>query len=68
MAASAEFSPGYVILEGGLSKDNVSVGEDEILQNSDRLKQMGVRKPPRHVSGVRHSMSTATLIPLTSPV
>ncbi|PWA94329.1 Protein phosphatase 2C [Artemisia annua] len=67
MAASAEFSRGYVILEGGLSKDHVSVGEEEILQNSDRLKHMGVRKPPRHVSGVRHSISTATLIPLTNP-
>ncbi|GJZ38614.1 probable protein phosphatase 2C 27 isoform X1 [Tanacetum coccineum] len=67
MAASTEFSRGYVILEGGLSKDNASVGEDEILQNSDRLKQMGVRKPPRHLSGVRHSMSSANLIPLTNP-
>nr|GEZ30156.1 probable protein phosphatase 2C 27 [Tanacetum cinerariifolium] len=67
MAASTEFSRGYVILEGGLSKDNASVGEDEILQNSDRLKQMGIRKPPRHISGVRHSMSSATLIPLTNP-
>lgn len=56
MAAGTEFSPVYVMLE------------DEISQNSDQLKQMAIRKPPRHLSGVRHSMSTATLVPPMNPV
>lgn len=60
MAAGTEFSPAYAMLEGGFK-------EDEISQNSDRLKQMAIRKPPRHLSVVRHSMSTATLIPPSNP-
>lgn len=59
MAAGTEFSP-YAMLETGFNRDtSMSTGEDV---TSDHLKQMVVRKPPRHISGgVRHSMSTATL-------
>lgn len=63
MAAGTEFSP-YAMFHKG----NMSTGEDVISQNSDHLKQMAIRKPPRHVSGVRHSMSTATLHPPHDPV
>ncbi|XP_071733976.1 probable protein phosphatase 2C 27 [Rutidosis leptorrhynchoides] len=62
MAAGIEFSPAYVMLEGGFDKDNVAIADDEISHNSDQLKRMANRKPPRHLSGVRHSMSTATLL------
>lgn len=68
MAAGTEFSPAYIMLEGGFNKDNVAVTEDEISNNSDQLKRMAIRKPPRHLSGVRHSMSTATLLPSMNPV
>ncbi|KAJ0747092.1 putative protein-serine/threonine phosphatase transcription factor DBP family [Helianthus annuus] len=66
MAAGTEFSP-YGMLESGFNRDNMSTGEDIMSQNTDHLKQMVIRKPPRHVSGVRHSMSTATLQPPHSP-
>lgn len=67
MAAGTEFSPAYAMLEGGFNKDIVSMVEDELSQNSDRLKQMAIRKPPRHLSVVRHSISTATLLAPTNP-
>nr|XP_043616458.1 probable protein phosphatase 2C 27 isoform X1 [Erigeron canadensis] len=40
-----------------------------MLRNSDQLKQMGTRKPPRHLSGggVRHSISTAMLLQSANP-
>ncbi|KAK2988215.1 hypothetical protein RJ640_020697, partial [Escallonia rubra] len=60
MAAGTDFSPPYTILEGGYNNDDVSAMEDETSGNSDDLKQMSHGKPPRHLSVVRHCISSAT--------
>ncbi|KAL3830527.1 hypothetical protein ACJIZ3_019329 [Penstemon smallii] len=65
MAAGTDFSLPFPDIEGGYSKDNgkVSSVRDEISENSDDSKQTLVNgKPPRHLSVVRHSISTTTLI------
>lgn len=61
MAAGTGFSQSYVMVEDGFTSD-VSSGEEEKSQNSDQLNQLDVGKPPRHLSVVRHSISTATLL------
>ncbi|XP_074279158.1 putative protein phosphatase 2C 27 [Silene latifolia] len=68
MAAGAEFSPPYAILESGFSnsKDNnnsnvVSTLKDVNLDDSDNVNQLSNAKPPRHISLVRHSMSSFAL-------
>ncbi|KAH6759324.1 Protein phosphatase 2C family protein [Perilla frutescens var. frutescens] len=55
---------------GDYSKDNgeVSVVKDEISENENDLKQTLCGKPPRHLSVVRHSMSTVTLVSPTDSV
>ncbi|XP_059634725.1 probable protein phosphatase 2C 27 [Cornus florida] len=62
MAAGTDFSPPFGISEGRYNNENASNVEDEISENSDNLKQMTSRKPPRHLSVVRHSISSATLV------
>lgn len=64
MAAGTELSPSYALLEGGYNKDNVSVVEDES-DDSDNLKQVTNGKPPRHLSIVRHNISSAALASAT---
>ncbi|KAM7513977.1 hypothetical protein LguiA_003560 [Lonicera macranthoides] len=61
MAAGADVSPPFTLVEGGYSNDNMSAIEDEISQNSDNMK----RKLPRHLSVVRHCISSATLVTAT---
>ncbi|KAL2895224.1 putative protein phosphatase 2C 27 [Bienertia sinuspersici] len=63
MAAGAEFSPAFTILEGSFNKENASNLKDECLDDGDSLKQASNAKPPRHISVVRHSMSSITLCP-----
>lgn len=58
MAAGTEFSPPFTVLEGSYSKDSVPGKRDEISENSDNLKQMTNGKPPRHLSVVRHFISS----------
>ncbi|KAF5462255.1 hypothetical protein F2P56_018277 [Juglans regia] len=61
MAASMDFSPLFVILEGGQNnKDNVSTVEDQTSENN--LKQITNWKPPRHLSVTCHSMSSKRLL------
>ncbi|KAH6799834.1 Protein phosphatase 2C family protein [Perilla frutescens var. hirtella] len=57
-------------MRGDHSKDNgeVSAVKDEILENENDLKQTLCGKPPRHLSIVRHSMSTVTLVSPTDSV
>ncbi|KAL8242099.1 hypothetical protein R6Q59_012401 [Mikania micrantha] len=50
----------------GFSTSYISSGVEEKSQNSDQLSQLDAGKPPRHMSVVRHSISTATL--LTTPM
>lgn len=65
MAAGAHLSPRFDSVEGGYSNDRSkeSVVEDEISETSDALKQTSNSKPPRHLSVVRHSISTTVLMP-----
>lgn len=59
MAAGMDFSPPFTIIEGGYSKDNVADMERE---NLDNVKQVSLGKPPRHLSVMRHCVSSARLI------
>lgn len=61
MAASMDFSPLFVILEGGQNnKDNVSTVEAQTSENN--LKQITNWKPPQHLSVTCHSMSSKRLL------
>ncbi|KAL0313876.1 UNVERIFIED_CONTAM: putative protein phosphatase 2C 27 [Sesamum angustifolium] len=70
MAAGTDFSHLFTDVEGGYRKDNgqISVVKDEITENVDDLKQTLNSKPPRHLSVVRHSISTTPLISPTDDV
>lgn len=63
MAGDDDCSHQFTDIEGDCSRDNgeVSVVKDEISENGGDLKQSLKGKPPRHLSFVRHSMSTAAL-------
>jgi hypothetical protein len=61
MAAGMDFSPPITILEGGCNRDNVSTTEDQSSDNLNNLKQITNGKPPRHLSIMRHSMSSMKL-------
>ncbi|KAE8057421.1 hypothetical protein FH972_014116 [Carpinus fangiana] len=61
MAAGMDFSPPITILEGGCNRDNVSTMEDQSSDNLNNLKQITNGKPPRHLSIMRHSMSSMKL-------
>ncbi|RVX16085.1 putative protein phosphatase 2C 27 [Vitis vinifera] len=65
MAAGTDFSPPFTLLDVGYSKVNVSVMEDENSNNSDNLKQLTNGKPPRHLSVMRHCISSARLLAAT---
>ncbi|GMN34727.1 hypothetical protein TIFTF001_004847 [Ficus carica] len=62
MAAGMDFSPPYRLVEGGYNKDNVSAMEDEASENLNNIKQMSNGKPPRHLSAMRHSVSSIKLL------
>ncbi|KAJ4964337.1 hypothetical protein NE237_024276 [Protea cynaroides] len=61
MAAGTDLSPLFTVLEGGYTNDNESSMGDENSQISDSFKQMKMGKPPRHLSVMRHCMSSARL-------
>ncbi|XP_047316760.1 probable protein phosphatase 2C 27 [Impatiens glandulifera] len=72
MAAGTDFSPPFVVaLDGGtFSKENASAqdehdNDDEVLGNSINSKHLRNGRPPRHLSVMRHSMSTATDLDLS---
>lgn len=67
MAAGTGFSRSYLMVEDGFNND-ISSGGEEKSQNSDNLSQVNLGKPPRHLSVVRHSISTATLLTPSDPV
>ncbi|KAI4317045.1 hypothetical protein L6164_024956 [Bauhinia variegata] len=62
MAAGMDFSPPFTVLEGSYNKDNLCVTEDESSRDSSKLKQMTNGKPPRHLSVMRHSISSTRLL------
>lgn len=58
MATGIDFSPPFTLLEGaGYNKDN-----DESSDSFNSLKQMTSGKPPRHLSVMRHSVSSIKLL------
>ncbi|KAM7253311.1 hypothetical protein ACFE04_025929 [Oxalis oulophora] len=64
MAAGMDFSP-PVILEGGYSKDNAPALDNDDTENLSNLKQLtSGSRPPRHISVIRHSVSTVRLLPM----
>lgn len=62
MAAGMDFSPPYRLVEGGYNKDNVSAMEDDGSENLNNIKQISNGKPPRHLSAMRHSVSSIKLL------
>ncbi|XP_042508233.1 probable protein phosphatase 2C 27 [Macadamia integrifolia] len=61
MAAGTDLSPPFTVLEGGYNKDNGPSMGDENSEMSESLKQMKTGKPPRHLSVMRHCVSSARL-------
>ncbi|GAB4828448.1 hypothetical protein Ancab_035445 [Ancistrocladus abbreviatus] len=61
MAAGADFSPPFTILEGGYNKENASVTTDEGADFLGNLIQKSNGKPPRHISVMRHCASSARI-------
>ncbi|XP_057974472.1 probable protein phosphatase 2C 27 [Malania oleifera] len=64
MAAVTDFSPPFTILESGYNKEDIPVSpiKDDNLGNLDNLKPKPNGKPPRHLSVMRHCMSSAGLV------
>lgn len=64
MAAGTGFSRSCGIVEDGFGNDNVNSKVEERSQNlnSDQLSQLHASKPPKHLSVVRNSVSTAPLL------
>ncbi|EYU41187.1 hypothetical protein ABFS82_03G004900 [Erythranthe guttata] len=61
MAAGADFSPMLTDIEACYNSKEIPVAKNEISDNVNDFKQLNGR-PPRHLSIVRHSISTATLL------
>ncbi|ERN17166.1 hypothetical protein AMTRI_Chr09g33790 [Amborella trichopoda] len=61
MAAGTDLSPPFALLEGGYDKEKGSSSDEEGSGAHENLKQMMVGKPPRHISCMRHCVSTARL-------
>lgn len=57
MAAGADLSRPFTVLEGGYNREDTA--EDENLEN---VRQLANRKPPRHLSVMRHSVGSARLL------
>lgn len=58
-----DISPPHTLVEGGYNKDNVSAMEDETSENlNNGIKQNTNGKPPRHISVMRHTMSSIKLL------
>ncbi|KAM5573895.1 putative protein phosphatase 2C 27 [Rosa sericea] len=61
MAASMDFSPPTTIFEGVCYNDNMSALEDDD-ENINGLKHIANGKPPRHLSVMRHSLSSMRML------
>lgn len=68
MVAGADFSPMFRLLDLDYSKAHVSAMEEENSNNLENLKQLTNGKPPRHLSGMRHCISSARLVEATDLV
>lgn len=56
-----DLSPPFTVIEGGCNKDNLLDMENEKLDNVNEIKQVAIGKPPRHLSAMRHCVSTTRL-------
>ncbi|OVA00642.1 Protein phosphatase 2C (PP2C)-like domain [Macleaya cordata] len=66
MAAGTDLSPPFPVLESGFIKEIGSSIEDERSEVLvETLKQMKIGKPPRHLSVMRHCMSSVRLVSST---
>ncbi|KAH7518246.1 hypothetical protein FEM48_Zijuj09G0151000 [Ziziphus jujuba var. spinosa] len=65
MAAGTDYPPSLSMLDGSYRKGNVTVVKDEKSESFEIMKQPNVGKPPRHISGIRHCVSSAQLAPAT---
>lgn len=59
MPLGMDFPPPFTVL---VEKDSEFVMEDDKSGDLDNLKPMTKGKPPRHVSSLRHSVSTTRLM------
>lgn len=68
MAAGMDFSPPFTVIDGYSKDNNASATENENSNNVDNMKQMTSGKPPRHLSAMRHRMSSTGLLAATDLV
>lgn len=61
MAPETDSSSPFVSIEGGYGKDNGLSMDDENSKTMESLKQIRIGKPPRHLSVLRHCVSSARL-------
>ncbi|KAI9199916.1 hypothetical protein LWI28_000320 [Acer negundo] len=61
MAAGMDLSPPFTVIEGGRNKDNLSAIENENSDDLNSIRQMTLGKPPRHLSAMRHCVSSTRL-------
>lgn len=69
MSAGTDYTPPLSIVDGSYRKVNVTVMKDDKSETEEILKEPpSIGKPPRHVSGIRHSVSSAQLTHATEQV
>ncbi|XP_058073277.1 probable protein phosphatase 2C 27 isoform X2 [Magnolia sinica] len=62
MAAGTDLSHPFTVLDGRFCNDNRPPIGDENSEALESLKQMNTGKPPRHLSVIRHCISSAQLV------
>lgn len=68
MAAGTDYPPPLSMLDGSYRKENVTVVKEEKSESFEIIKQPSIGKPPRHISAIRHSVSSVQLAPATEVV
>lgn len=61
MAAGTEFSPSLSLVDGNYRKVNITITKDEKSETLETIKEPTLGKPPRQISSIRHSVSSAQL-------
>ncbi|XP_024017656.1 probable protein phosphatase 2C 27 [Morus notabilis] len=61
MAAGTEFPPPLSLVDGNYRKVNITITKDEKPETLETIKEPTLGKPPRHISSIRHSVSSAQL-------
>ncbi|KAF3434880.1 hypothetical protein FNV43_RR21967 [Rhamnella rubrinervis] len=63
MAAGTDYPPPLSMLDGSYRKGNITVVREEKSESFEIIKQPSTGKPPRHISAIRHSVSSVQLAP-----